>query len=231
MAHYSTLGTHKFAEGADDIRGANVYGPRDEKIGSVDDVIFDHETMEIRYLVVDSGGWLSNGKFIVPAERISESESHPGDFSASVSQEQIENFPPYNEKWLDSSADWKRYEEEYTKLWAEDPLLHRKDHPDRIITPPDDEVVAGATASEAAERPAMDVSQLFPERMAGKFPDPAPGAGKVTARPKAVSRVEDAGAGMNMLRPRWDEFSSLLQRDREGIQARCPECGREEKVA
>ncbi len=232
MAHYSTLGTHRFAEGADDIRGANVYGPRDEKIGAVDDVIFDHETMEIRHVVVDSGGWLSSGKFIVPADRISESEMHPGDFSASISKEQIQNFPPYNEKWLGSSADWKRYEAEYDKLWAEDPILHRRDHPDRIVTPPDEEVIAGATASEAAERPAMDVSELFPERITDKFPDPAPGASKVTVHPKAVTRVEHAAAGVSMLRPRWDEFSNLLQRNREDIRSNCPECGHgEEQVA
>ena len=54
MAHVGTLGSHRFSQGVDDIRGATVYGAEDEKIGKVDDVIFDHATMEIRYLVVDS---------------------------------------------------------------------------------------------------------------------------------------------------------------------------------
>jgi uncharacterized protein YrrD len=42
-----------------DIRGSKLYGLNDEKLGKIDDVIFDHGTGEIRYVVVDTGGWLS----------------------------------------------------------------------------------------------------------------------------------------------------------------------------
>jgi len=56
------------SENNDDIRGATVYGLEDEKLGEIDDLIFDHSTMEIRYVVVDSGGWLPSRKFLLPAD-------------------------------------------------------------------------------------------------------------------------------------------------------------------
>ena len=68
MTHIGTLRDYRFAEvdeAADDIRGAKVYGMDDEKLGKIDDVIFDHATGAIRYVVVDTGGWLSSKKFIV----------------------------------------------------------------------------------------------------------------------------------------------------------------------
>ena len=37
MAHYGTLGSHRFSEDVDDIRGANVYGSDGEKLGKIDD--------------------------------------------------------------------------------------------------------------------------------------------------------------------------------------------------
>jgi uncharacterized protein YrrD len=64
----------------DDIRGSKLYGLNDEKLGKIDDVIFDHRTGEIRYVVVDTGGWLSSKKFIVPADRIRTSRKHQDDF-------------------------------------------------------------------------------------------------------------------------------------------------------
>ena len=72
MAHYGTLRDYRFADldTDEDIRGAHVYGRDDEKLGKIDDVIFDHTTGNIRYVVIDTGGWLSSKKFIVPAERL-----------------------------------------------------------------------------------------------------------------------------------------------------------------
>src|SRR5262245_43380684 len=69
MPHLGTLRDYKFATDAEDIRGSNVYGPGDEKLGTIDDVIFNYTSGEITYLVVDTGGWLSSTKFVIPAER------------------------------------------------------------------------------------------------------------------------------------------------------------------
>jgi uncharacterized protein YrrD len=48
MAHYGTLRDHRFDDDVDDIRGASLYGMDDEKLGKIDDVIFDHGSGAIR---------------------------------------------------------------------------------------------------------------------------------------------------------------------------------------
>ena len=47
-----------------------VYGINDDKLGKITDVVFNHASGDILYVVVDTGGWLSTKEFIVPAERI-----------------------------------------------------------------------------------------------------------------------------------------------------------------
>jgi len=70
MAHYGTLKDTRIGEAADDIRASDLYDLNEEKLGRIDDVIFDHSTGNIRYVVVDTGGWLSSKKFIVPADAL-----------------------------------------------------------------------------------------------------------------------------------------------------------------
>ena len=57
---YTTLRDYRFNKDMDDIRGSAVYGPTDEKLGKIDDVVFDSNSGLIRYLVVDTGGWLKS---------------------------------------------------------------------------------------------------------------------------------------------------------------------------
>ena len=52
MAHCGGLGSQRVPEDLHDIRGTIVRGPEGQKLGKVNDVIFDHDTMEIRYLVL-----------------------------------------------------------------------------------------------------------------------------------------------------------------------------------
>jgi uncharacterized protein YrrD len=61
MAHYGTLKQAPVAEG-EDIRGSHLYGWNEERLGKIDDVIFDHSTGDIHYVVVDTGGWLHSKK-------------------------------------------------------------------------------------------------------------------------------------------------------------------------
>ena len=94
MAHYGTLKDILVADAADDIRGSHLYGLNDEKLGKIDDVIFDHSTGNIRYVVVDTGGWLSNKKFLVPAEGLRASAKHENDFEANLDKRSGREFPP-----------------------------------------------------------------------------------------------------------------------------------------
>lgn len=97
MANYGMLRNYRFTDTAEDIRGAKLYGLNDEKLGKIDDVIFDHSEGTIRYVVVDTGGWLSTKKFIVPADRLRASTKHDNDFAVDLTKAQVESFPPYKE--------------------------------------------------------------------------------------------------------------------------------------
>jgi uncharacterized protein YrrD len=81
---YTTLRDYRFGRDIDDVRGSAVYGPGDEKLGKVDDVIFDSDSGQIKYLVVDTGGWLSSRRFLLPPEELTPSSTHEKDFAVSL---------------------------------------------------------------------------------------------------------------------------------------------------
>jgi hypothetical protein len=141
MAHYGLLGRDNFSEETDDVRGATLYGVNDEKLGKIDDVIFDHSNGDIRYVVVDTGGWLSSKKFLVPTNRLRESSKHENDFSSDLTKEQVESFPAYDESYLKSEEKWGDYENRYKAKWETGPVMHRAE-PDRNITPNHEETAS-----------------------------------------------------------------------------------------
>src|SRR5260370_38514879 len=99
MAHCGLVRNYRFSdssEAAEDIRGTNLYGVNDEKLGKIEDVIFDHSTGLIRYVVVDTGGWLSSKRFLGPADRLKTSAEHEDDFEAGVTKGEIEAFNTIN---------------------------------------------------------------------------------------------------------------------------------------
>jgi len=103
MARYGMLKDTVIAGSAEDIRGTHLSGANDEKLGKISDVIFDHSTADIRYIVVETG-WLHTKKFLVPAEAIRVSSRHEDDFEANLTKQQIENFGAGNFT-IDSSGE------------------------------------------------------------------------------------------------------------------------------
>jgi len=206
MAHYGLLRDYRFDdEGtADDIRGAKIYGRDDEKLGKIDDVIFDHSTGGIRYVVVDTGGWLSSKKFLVPPERIRTSQKHKDDFEISATKEQIERFPAYNESDLKSDENWKNYEKRYEAAWHDGPVQHRKGS-DRDITPTPDEMPeeVGSIGSRLSREQAAEIgSRIIPA-----------GSDEVTIQSSAM------GIGS-----RWSTFEQRLRQRRRDITQSCQTC-------
>lgn len=162
MALYSNLHDYRFNDtDVDDIRGAAVYGSDNEKLGKIDDVIFDNASGELRYVVVDSGGWLSSKKFIVPARQLMIREEQDKDFHVSMTKEQIQKLPEYNEKEIESDEKWTDYEGRYKTAWGDGPVLHREGST-HILTP---EAVEGAGSGSGAE-----VHVSSPRRIAHDMP-------------------------------------------------------------
>jgi PRC-barrel domain len=216
MAHYGTLRDYPFVEtgaDADDIHGSKLYGLTDEKLGKIEDVIFDHGTGEIRYLVVDSGGWLSSKKFIVPADRIRTSTKHEDDFLVDLNQQQIEQLPPYNEKDVESEDKWADYERKYRSKWEMGPVMHRAES-DRNITPTTAQMTQGSgatgplTGSQESLSPASSGSSgTRAERII------PPTSNQVT--------ISSSAAGIG---GRWDTFQNRLRQRRKEITMSCTTC-------
>ena len=184
MPHYGTLrsfSTNTATQDADDIRGAKLYGRNDERLGEIDDVIFDHESGDIRYAVVDTGGWLSSKQFLVPADRIEiRSDKDRGDVDAddldyrvNLSKEEIERFPAYdadahhsegrfdNERFRDYED---RYRDSAKDYFADSTVLHRADSAN-LLTAPGTPPKAGADSAG----PTIDtrMHHQYSERTAG----------------------------------------------------------------
>jgi sporulation protein YlmC with PRC-barrel domain len=168
MAHYGTLRDFRFSNDVDDIRGATLYGSKDEKLGKIDDVIFDHESGGIKYVIVDTGGWLHSRHFMIPADRIEMRGDKDDEYRVNISKQQIETFPAYDESHLRDEKRWRDYEEKYRKAsgWTEAGVLHQQDTT-RIITPDPETVSPNAPHIRAGDHvEGLEPSQL-PRQAAG----------------------------------------------------------------
>ena len=214
MAHYGTLKNSRISEAAEDIRGSKLYGLNDEKLGKIDDVIFDHATGLIRYIVVDTGGWLSTKKFIVPADRLRASAQHEDDFQVDLNKQQIESFPPYQESDLDSEKKWGDYEGRYRSKWETSPVMHRAET-DRNITPTTQQMPGHSPSARAASATAGSAT-----------------AADVEAASRPTGRIVPAGTDSVVISNsavgiggRWDTFQSRLRERRKEAVAGCNTCG------
>lgn len=68
-------------------------GATDGEIGKVTDFFFDDEKWTIRYLVVDTGGWLFGRKVLISPHAISGSNRHAEMFPVDLTKEQVRNSP------------------------------------------------------------------------------------------------------------------------------------------
>lgn len=228
MAHYGILGGTQIAESGEDIRGTHLYGVNDEKLGKIDDVIFDHTTGEIRYVVVDTGGWLKSRKFLVPTERLQASAKHENDFAANLTKEQVESFPPYNASDVESETKWNDYEGRYRSKWVADPVMHRAET-NRNITPTAQQQT-GNVSSERAEAEAHGL-KTGPRRgpaSTGLTRADLDAAEAPTERavPAGVDSVviENSASGIG---GRWDTFQSRLRERRKQAVTSCHTCSGE----
>ncbi len=200
MARYGTLGDYRFSdtnEAASDIRGAKVYGPKDQKLGEVDDVIFDESTGAIVYMVVDTGGWLSSRRFIVPPDAVRPSLQHENDFLVDLTKEQIESFPPYDGQTLTSEEQWADYERRYRSKWVENPVMHRE-ATDRNITPTTKQQVGAGSGTVRADN--IDSAELDAETEISPM------------RTEANQEVSPSGPSL-----RWSTFEDTLRQRREDV--------------
>src|SRR3954468_2764778 len=226
MAHYGTLKNTSVSEAGEDIRGSHVYGMNDEKLGKIEDVVFDHSTGDIRYAVVDTAGWLSSKKFLVPADALRASTKHNNDFEANLTKPQIESFPPYDESDLESDTKWSGYEGRYRSKWITDPVMHRAET-DRNITPTTKQTTGNLQSESAAARAH---GEPVPERMPAVTTS-SEGRADLDAASRVTDRSVPAGTDTVVISSnaegiggRWDTFQSRLRERRKEVVAACSTC-------
>jgi sporulation protein YlmC with PRC-barrel domain len=165
MALYSNLRDYQFGNTAEDIRGANVYSANDEKLGAIDDVIFDVRTGDVRYVVVDSGGWLTTVRFLIPARQLMTREEGDNNFRVNLTKEQVRKLPEYNESDLQSEERWSNYENRYEAAWVEDPVLHREGSTHMITPDPTEERAVSSSIAAG-----VDPRRATPRRIGHDMP-------------------------------------------------------------
>jgi len=219
MAHLGILRDYRFLDNEDaDIRGAHVYGRNDEKLGKIDDVIFDHASADIRYIVVDTGGWLSSKRFVVPADGLNASPNHEGDFQVSLDRGEIEKFPPYNQNDVESADRWADYERRYRSKWVGGPVMHRE-ATDRNITP----TTAQMTQGTGATGPMKDGSALGGEAITPEQEEALNPSRLVPPTGDGV-QIEMSPTGVGS---RWSNFADRLRQRRKEVTSTCVDCGHE----
>ena len=191
MPHYGLLHDHKL-ENVDDLRGAEVYGVNDEKLGTIDDVIFDHSNGEIRYILLKTGGMLSGKRIMVPANRVEPYGHHDDKFYAELDKERLEMLPEFHDETMKSESDWADFERKYEERWKDGTVMYNQDT-GRIVTPPAEEQpqASGQTEQRPTGQQLRDIAtrNLTPERMGHEddYLGVASGNDKITLHPKKPS--------------------------------------------
>jgi uncharacterized protein YrrD len=68
-------------------------GATDGEIGKVRDFYFDDQSWTIRYLVVETGGWMSDRKVLISPQAVKGRDWHEKVFPVALTQEQVKNSP------------------------------------------------------------------------------------------------------------------------------------------
>lgn len=121
-------------EGAylNNIRGINIYGIDNEKLGTVDDALVDDVTGDLRYLLVDSG-WLRSHRFVVPADQVF-AYNDSDDLYANLHKTDVESLPELRDDILLTSDAFARYESDYRRAWRYDADPGRVRPSNRLVT-------------------------------------------------------------------------------------------------
>ena len=118
MEHTTYASRLRYLDAADvddtvvDYDGLNVMGPDEERIGEVDGFIVDAQAGRLHYLVVDTGGWFSSRRVLIPvghARLADESRL----LRLDVTRSALSRYPDFREDRFRefSDEDLKRFEE------------------------------------------------------------------------------------------------------------------------
>ena len=80
-----------------DFDGLDVRSVDDEKLGAVDGFLVDSGSGRVLYTVVDSGGWFTSRRFLLPIGHATFDRDHSA-LRVDVSRESLKRYPEFDEK-------------------------------------------------------------------------------------------------------------------------------------
>ncbi len=103
-------GDDRHLRSAEEVEGYNIQA-MDGEIGKVKNFIVDDQTWEIRFVVVDTGNWLSGNKVLISPKWVREVRWDDSEIVADLTKDAIRNSPKYEESMsLDHLYERKLYD-------------------------------------------------------------------------------------------------------------------------
>jgi len=124
------------------LKGYEAKDSADNKVGKIDGVIADANSMQPRYMVVDSGGLFSSKKYVVPVgdvAQIDDDKKHV--YFKTLNKSILENgkYPNYDESWMNSeqgSTQFATHEREIARTYEpQRPATKEVDYNDKLYKP------------------------------------------------------------------------------------------------
>lgn len=84
--------------------GLNVIGTDGEKIGDVDGFIIDEAARRLYYIVVDSGGWFTSRRLLLPVGHVALAAGRKA-LQADVTRDALRRMPEFDERRFDTFSD------------------------------------------------------------------------------------------------------------------------------
>lgn len=240
MEHYATLQDYKFDADIDDIRGAKLYGEGGEELAKIKDVVFDHDTGTIRYLVADEG---HDRRVLVPISEVRTAITDARDFDSDLTKNDMDRLPAFDDKMLKNDTEWNNYKKlheqalkdrekaavrEYKRDWTDDPVEHMTEDVAHTITP----IEVAPSNVTPIDRGRKDdyVPDLTPQRLAPIFTNTAQTSDKLNMVPNAGhSRGPAAEYVTAGLGPKWNGYQERIRRDLPRLRGTCETCERDNK--
>lgn len=90
---------------ADKVEGTNVYNPRGDKLGSIENVMIDKTSGKVAYAVMSFGGFLGMGDSHHPLPwKVLQYDTEQGGYIVDLDKKALEDAPSYR---TDEQVDWE----------------------------------------------------------------------------------------------------------------------------
>lgn len=101
-----TVKTASSVISSDKVHGTNVFNPNRDKLGSIESLVIDKISGQVRYAVMNFGGFLGIGSDVYPLPwEAMKYDTDLGGYVVSLSKEQLQGAPSYDKNHVPNYSD------------------------------------------------------------------------------------------------------------------------------